>query len=283
MIIWLASYPRSGNTLLRTILKQTMNLDSYTVEEFKPLIGLSPEVEKVYGHIDRREPFADFYQMAINSEEIFLVKTHRLPTDHSPVIYVIRDGRAALWSYLQYHAQFLSQDTISTVDLILGRDFYGSWSEHYRVWSSSESPRLILRYEDLSENITKETLQSIANFLNIRSPLKDWENPFIELNNKNPNFFRRGSSEWAPPKEWTEKINAIFLYIHGELMFKLGYIPSIQDSQDSLLAEEVALINSSLASLNKHKEYQRICDERMQVIQTLDREVKRLTELLERN
>jgi hypothetical protein len=32
MIVWLASYPRSGNTLLRTILKRCLDLDSYADE-----------------------------------------------------------------------------------------------------------------------------------------------------------------------------------------------------------------------------------------------------------
>ncbi|MAV31484.1 MAG: hypothetical protein CL866_04615 [Cycloclasticus sp.] len=30
MIIWLASYPRSGNTLMRNILKKSMGLTSYS-------------------------------------------------------------------------------------------------------------------------------------------------------------------------------------------------------------------------------------------------------------
>ena len=32
MILWLASYPRSGNTLLRTIVHQTMGIGCYDSE-----------------------------------------------------------------------------------------------------------------------------------------------------------------------------------------------------------------------------------------------------------
>ena len=257
-----------------------MNLDSYTDEEFKPLVGLTPEVEKVYGHLDRRESFEEFYQMAINSEETFLVKTHRPPTDHSPVIYVVRDGRAALWSYLQYHAQFLSQDALNIVDLILGRDFYGSWSKHYQRWNSSERRILILRYENLSGDLSEDTLRLISQFLDIRKPMREWTNPFVKLNKESPNFFRKGLADWEPPNEWTKKINSIFLHLHGELMLELGYLLSPQNSSDQLSLEEISLINSSISSFEIQKEYQKICEERMQVINILDKEVKRLTSLL---
>jgi len=41
MIIWLASYPRSGNTLLRTVIKSCMGIDSYSDQDIRPIVGLS--------------------------------------------------------------------------------------------------------------------------------------------------------------------------------------------------------------------------------------------------
>ena len=63
-------------------------------------------------------------------------------------------------------------------------------------------------------------------------------------------------------------------------MLELGYLLSPQNSSDQLSLEEISLINSSISSFEIQKEYQKICEERMQVINILDKEVKRLTSLL---
>ena len=66
MIVWLASYPRSGNTLLRTVLKQTMGLWSYS------------------GPMPITEPWELFYEKASADETTCLVKTHLQPRDSQP-------------------------------------------------------------------------------------------------------------------------------------------------------------------------------------------------------
>ena len=64
MSVWLASYPRSGNTLLRTVLKQTMGLNSYSDEKIRPIVGLSVTAKEAFGHLPIEEPWDAFYVKA---------------------------------------------------------------------------------------------------------------------------------------------------------------------------------------------------------------------------
>ena len=50
MIVWLASYPRSGNTLTRTIFKNVFDIDTYSDEVRKK--DSWEEINQSIGHID---------------------------------------------------------------------------------------------------------------------------------------------------------------------------------------------------------------------------------------
>jgi len=276
MIVWLASYPRSGNTLLRTILKTTMNQNSYFDEEVNSRVGWSAGEEQLIGHIARDESFDDFYIKAKNSKELFLIKTHLPPKDQSPVIYIVRDGRSTLWSYFQYHRNFIPDAPLSIIELILGMDFYGGWSDHYRTWMCSDRKKLVLTYEELAGDLGREKLESIAKFLDYSGSIKAWVNPFVELNKGKPKFFRNGFSEWVSPNEWTKKINEIFIFIHGNLMDELGYAPHSTCYHKALSLEDCCLVDIIISGIKKQKEYEKICSDRLQVINVLDGEIKRL-------
>ena len=51
--IWLASYPRSGNTLVRTILYQCMDLKTGSV--YSNDLGGNSNLESYVGHIEQSE------------------------------------------------------------------------------------------------------------------------------------------------------------------------------------------------------------------------------------
>ena len=102
--IWLASYPRSGNTLLRTMLKQSMDMDSYSDGATTKSIGFSKTSNASFGHLDYAGSWDSFYDLATTSDAIFFgSKTHLPPRDQQPVIHVVRDGRRSIFSYWRYH------------------------------------------------------------------------------------------------------------------------------------------------------------------------------------
>ena len=144
-----------------------------------------------YGYKDTPSDWRGAYERARQSDGITLVKTHRPPIDDSKAIYVVRDGRSSYVSYASFHKSFVKEKPLSLLALILGLDFYGGWSEHYRLWTQAKNPLLLLRYEDLVAP-SQVTLGRIADFLETVRPEGCWKNPFTELNQEDPSFFRKG-------------------------------------------------------------------------------------------
>jgi hypothetical protein len=222
MIIWLASYPRSGNTLLRTVLKQTMGLSSHSDELIPSRLPLDAATLDSFGASPLPEAWDAFYKTASDSNEKFLVKTHLPPKDDQPAIYVVRDGRHSLVSYLNYHRKFYPEHKGGLFELALGEDYYGGWSEHYDKWVNGRKNVLLLRYEDLV-NADSECVKAIAQFVGHDAPVVQWTNPFDKLHQASPDFFRVGDREWKRPPEWSDLINGVFFMRHGDLMHQLGY------------------------------------------------------------
>lgn len=282
MIIWIASYPRSGNTLLRTVLRQCFGIQTYSDEidpEIEARVGLSSTVVKNIGHLPLPMNWDDFYPQAQATSDPVFIKTHRLPRDKAKSIYVVRDGRQALVSYEKYHQSFLNEKKLSLIELILGLDYYGSWADHYKAWKNEDT--LILRYEDLVR-ASDQLLEKIEKFIGFKGTRESWVNPFTALNQENPDFFRIGNSSWNPPKNWTPLVNAAFNAVNFELMRELGYLTAEVDGNDmSCQLSEINHLMKIVGNIvSTSKFYHETCIERLKVIELLDAEVKRLHESL---
>ncbi len=277
MIVWLASYPRSGNTLLRTILKQTMDRGSYSDEALSAALGLTA-AENDFGHLPMDEPWEQFYKKASASADIHLVKTHLPPRDSQPVVYVVRDGRQALVSYYNYHRRFFPEHTGGLMNLVLGDDYYGGWTEHHAQWISGTRPTMLVRYEDLVD-ATPVLLQEIAHFIGHAGPVAPWTNPFEKLHQENPGFFRQGEVGWKGAPGWTPLVDGAFFQIHGELMRELKYADETSrgNALQALGPELVEFVDLARSLVRQKQDLAQVCKERLAVIDVLDAEVKRLS------
>ncbi|MFH1156186.1 MAG: sulfotransferase domain-containing protein [Pseudomonadota bacterium] len=291
MIVWLASYPRSGNTLLRTILHQHFGLDSFSREQgnSEPP-GFTKVTREACGHKDISCDWDLFYQQADQSSSMTLIKTHRPPIDRNKAIYILRDGRSAYASYAKYHTSFIKDKTQSLLGLILGLDFYGGWSENYRVWTMAQNPLLILRYENLTAP-DQATITAIADFLDLPEPEGNWKNPFAELQKESPDFFRKGCSFWEKTDDWSEFIDSVFFFFHGELMCELGYVNETEfDQAQRRLSPDLKILFNIIRQLirdfnNCNKVcldrqavidgLKQICDERLALIKSLHDEAEK--------
>lgn len=277
MIVWLASYPRSGNTLLRTILKRCLDLDSYADEPIHVESPLRSD-NTLIGHKELPLPWEEFYEKAGRSEELFLIKTHLPPRDGSPFIYVVRDGRSAVKSYKKYYERYVPGHRASLYQIIAGDDAYGDWSGHYNAWNGRPDARgMIVRFEDLPD-ISGELLHSIAAFLGHRGPLQAWTNPFDQLAEAEPGFFREGRKTFAHDEEWSVLVNHFFGYVHSGLMRQLGYegIESPAPFRD-----QNELFEWSRQLVHRNKELMVACDERLALIDRLSMEAERRLELID--
>ncbi|MCI0701477.1 MAG: sulfotransferase domain-containing protein [Planctomycetia bacterium] len=288
MLVWLASYPRSGNTLLRQVLKACFDLPSCEGLEPVPTNFREPDGirDEFYGSYFVEGDPDKFYQHALDTTDVVFIKSHQLPRDNEKAIYVVRDGRLALKSFVKFQENHHSN--ASTFEsLLVGDHAYGDWTSHYRAWS--ERPRgetLVLRFEELVE-ADAALLEQLACFIGRTGPLRPWVNPQAELRAHDPAFFGSGNRVWKPDEFWTESRLRAFDTLHGSLLVELGYANGAEVEATAYPAgsdqERLLRLTHRLAANSAN--LQRVCDERhaalvrtQRVCDELAAEIARLAE-----
>ena len=103
MIVWIASFPRSGNTFLRIVMNRLYGVRTSVVYGFDGVADrLGPSL---VGFEERPGTFAAMRE----SPDIYLVKTHR-PRDEQildggKAICLVRDGRDCLVSWARQRTE----------------------------------------------------------------------------------------------------------------------------------------------------------------------------------
>ena len=193
MFIWIASYPKSGNTLIRSLLASYFfslngnfdfdlikNINQFPIKSLFVNFGIDIKNEKevIKNYIKVQE--------SINKKNsIQFLKTHSylFNIENSPftnlenslgVIYIVRDPRNVVIS-ASHHNQKSHKQTVE--DMINGyvlRDdndtqipvYTGNWGNNYKSWKSFKSANryLLVKYEDLVNNKEK-TFNQILTFI----------------------------------------------------------------------------------------------------------------------
>lgn len=203
--VWLASWPRSGNTYLRTILWHCFGLHSGSIypDEFSG----NKKLEEYVGHIEDKKSL--FFE-----GNIPLIKTHEAPADVSPAIYIVRDGAAATLSLCQYYPE-------TPLGIVIeGRHRFGTWSNHLQLWKPWERPNtLLLRYEDLVEDLPG-SLNKISIFLGIGilNEIVPSRDTIADIDGR---IVKKAS---VPKPVLPEPLSKRFLELNGEMLRKMGYL-----------------------------------------------------------
>lgn len=195
MIIWIASYPKSGNTWLRSIITSLLYttdgiFDFKLIKKIKqfPTRNQFQEFTRNFNDINEISKFWLLAQDKINlTEEIKFFKTHNLNcavnknsfTNKSHTlgtIYVVRDPRNLINSIKNHYNKgndeeaknfLISKKILSRVPKDNEADIatlLGSWSDHYNFWTKKNSNLLLIKYEDLILD-TKKELERIIIYL----------------------------------------------------------------------------------------------------------------------
>jgi hypothetical protein len=217
--VWIASYPRSGNTFLRILLEKIFGLLSYSLYRIEGDTHPDPSADA----LEESPYLPPNWRKRISNDPsaaLTLIKTHDPPEDDHPAIYLIRDGRPSIHSYFHYTQKY-AFEKVPLTDVIAGACQFGGWSDHYLNWKPRTRPNtLLLRYEDLVANPT-ESIPKLAEFLKA-TPVGGTLPTFEELQRKQPTFFRRGqNTDFAA--DWTPGQLALFNELHGPVMRELGY------------------------------------------------------------
>lgn len=181
-IIWLASYPKSGNTWTRIFLANyLMNGDKPVPINQVHRFGMGDSVPRMYHMVAGRQIDVTDYQLTLklrdkvlggivaNKADVNFVKTHNVRSEAFGVtlvpdkfsrsaIYIIRNPLDMLVSYARHYGQSHASaaeaisrpDHVNSADETTVTQFLGSWSEHVQSWTDKVPyPVCVLRYEDM--------------------------------------------------------------------------------------------------------------------------------------
>lgn len=246
MLIWVASYPRSGNGYLRTILRDLCGVPTTDVDQSPQLAEaiLGGRVREwlpvpTGGTGDAPRPGA--YALPppkpwslrplselVADATIYSLKSHLLASDQMlPAVYLLRDPREVFVSYARFaplYGESLTEEQFRAnlcerIQAVGGP--YGSWSEHVAAWLNR--PRTVLvRFEDLVQR-PLTVLQQVIDGLQLPCQIGAGRLPtFAELQARHPHVYRRGK-----PGGWRDEFPADLLPLvwehHGEMMRQLGF------------------------------------------------------------
>ena len=205
MITWIASYPKSGNTWVRSLLASYLYSDNgiFNFDLLKKILQFPSKPYLKFFLKDFRDikKVSDYWIAAqdrinlFNTGNIFL-KTHSAlctlennsftnKNNTKAVIYVVRDPRNLITSISHHYSLSMEKSYVFITNkqqMIMpdewGKENFGiasvlgSWSTHYKSWRDIKfAPILVIKYEDLIKD-TKNTFVSILNFLSTLMDIK---------------------------------------------------------------------------------------------------------------
>jgi hypothetical protein len=220
MIIWLASYPKSGNTWIRSIISSLLfTNDGVFNFDYLKKIRQFPGHEYFKGLIKDPNDIHEIKKTWLLAQEkinldgkIKFFKTHqgnyiidKYPFTNSQntlaTIYIVRDPRNLISSISNHYNISVEESSkfIKSTKFLKGKfeednktfkhvkALLGNWSEHYYSWTKKNENLLLIKYENLLAEPLEE-LNRIINFLK----------KFMEINTskeKNDNILKTTSFE----------------------------------------------------------------------------------------
>lgn len=195
MIIWLASYPKSGNTWIRIFLNSLFYTNNNESNINNLSIGQFPNRKHFKDITKNMDDINEFSKNCINAQSIInlsndtiFLKTHHAYwrngdykfTDTQTtlgVIYIVRDPRNVITS-LKNHYNFKDYDDALKF-LLNDKNIIGvknskrevdlphiisSWKNHFNSWKKMNKNYLLIKYENLI-NFPELEFEKITNYL----------------------------------------------------------------------------------------------------------------------
>ena len=207
MIFWIASYPKSGNTWIRSLLCSYYFTEDgiFTDDALLKNIGQFPE-KKHFGRFDYNISVpGDTAQHWIKAQDIInqdkkfkFFKTHnflgkigntQFTNEKNTVgaIYILRDPRNVITSIKNHFEmsyeeslEFMLNERKFTYDYFKQKDysdfqFLSSWEKNYQTWINNKIfPTLVIKYE----NLIKQTYEEFKKIVKFIDNLMEKDNEF---------------------------------------------------------------------------------------------------------
>ena len=185
MIIWIPSYPKSGNTYLRSFLSSYYyskdgKFDFNLLLNINQFPALRYSDVKSYTYFEAAKNWIYNQKKFFTKEKLFFLKTHNSLQEYFGyrftkssetlgAIYIVRDPRNVITSMCNHYSMSFNEMYNKMVDEnaslsikdsdgdLSNFSFLGSWSNHYKSWKNNfEFKTLFIKYEDLEENAYEE-------------------------------------------------------------------------------------------------------------------------------
>ena len=194
MIIWIASYPKSGNTYLRSFIS-SYYFSKKGKFDFDLLLNILqfPSVKftkkNINSELEASQSWIYNQQQFFSGQKVHFIKTHntlnefkgnKFTTKNQTLgaIYIVRDPRNLITSLthhysLSYEKAYakLIDENASLLEKSQSNDhsnftYLSSWQNHYKSWKYSQDFKtLFIKFEDLEKN-KYETFKKIINYIN---------------------------------------------------------------------------------------------------------------------
>ncbi len=180
MIIWIASYPKSGNTYLRSFLSsyyfsKNGKFDFTLLENIKNFPGIHYSKNRSDSNLEASRNWIINQNYFFKKEKLNFLKTHnsmkpfegnRFTTKDQTIgaVYIYRDPRNIITSLKNHYSMnyqnafdFMKDDKSFIIQDSYDNDksnftYLGSWESHYKSWFYIKDFRIMLiKYEDLQD------------------------------------------------------------------------------------------------------------------------------------
>lgn len=233
MIVWVCSFPRSGNTFLRIVLNRLYGVRTsvvYDVDGVAQRLG-----SDLVGFAERPASIVVMREAG----EVYFVKTHRQRDgqidERDKAIRLVRDGRDCLVSWARMTSEAEGRRFETEVRAMITRPDEpgtGGWGRNVLSWLRPPSPhRVVLRYEELVREPTDAVQRVVGALAAQLRPLADARIPsFGELRQADDRFFRRGLTD-THRDELPEELHQLFWSQPDNVtaMRLLGYGATVHD------------------------------------------------------
>ena len=196
MIIWIASYPKSGNTWVRSIISSLIysndgNFDFDLLKKIQqfPNKKYFENFTNDFHNINEIKKYWIESQNFLNlDKEVKFFKTHHINCkigEHAftnknntlGTIYIVRDPRNLINSFTNHYSidKNTAKNFITSRESVTGAlgemkkdnnifTILGSWNDHLKSWTNMNQNLLLIKYENLIKNPLNE-INKITKFL----------------------------------------------------------------------------------------------------------------------
>lgn len=254
MIVYVATYPRSGSGVLRRAIY--LNFGHWTADGYGQASALEPELDAhpaphpvngfpeglwwpqwmyAYTGLDgvRRRLVGPPALSRLDAKArrllaadpcLYFVKTHEPPFSEwypgERAVRMVRDPRAAIASHYEMEKRFASGKSRSLDRLIRGDCIGGDWSDYHRAWRDAAVEQLVFSYEAAFADQTR-VVRDIGDFLSL--PLDQVVvETLAQAHARNPaRNPGRGLDGWR--EVLSAKEAELIRSLHGEVAADMGY------------------------------------------------------------